>query len=373
MRAHTITTKSPFILILAVVITAVWAAPASATFPGEDGRISFQSQGSRPEEIFTAQPDGSDVRRLTSTPGHSFSGWADWSPDGERIAFQSGRVDVDGQKGVEQTYVMNADGSNVTQLTRWGRLQLTPSWSPNGDSLAMTGEWGHYPALSGVWIIPASDPDGVTRNEARRVTTFPGARAGREIDSFELEPQFSPDGRSIVFTRYKAPRFSAIYRGRTASAIYRVGIDGPGLERLTPWRLDASDPDWSPDGQRIAFDSGFGYNDNVGRWPSAPAARSTSGKGNIHVMRADGSERTRLTDRAPVQPGRADPDDVGGLKGANNPVWSPSGTQIIYTCFFPEKTELVAMNPDGSGKHVVIGGRFGKRHFPNKVDWGTHP
>jgi hypothetical protein len=31
------------------------------------------------------------------------------------------------------------------------------------------------------------------------------------------------------------------------------------------------------------------------------------------------------------------------------------------------------MKPNGSGKHVVVGGRFGKRHFPNKVDWGTHP
>ena len=270
---------------------------------------------------------------------------------------------------------MNADGSGETQVTRWGGFQLTPSWSPDGDSLVIAGEWGHYPALSGVWIIPASDPDGVTRNEARRVTTFPGAGAGGEIDSFELEPQFSPDGRSIAFTRRKAPRFSAFYRGRTASAIYRVGIDGSGLERLTPWHLDASEPDWSPDGQRIAFDSGFGYGDSVGHWPSAPAARSTSGKGNIHVMRADGSERTRLTDRAPVQRGRADASGLGRLKGANNPVWSPSGTQIMYTRFFPKnkKRELVAMNPDGSGKHVVVGGRFGKRILPNLADWGTHP
>jgi TolB protein len=371
MWAPTIITKVTFILVLAVAIIAVWAVPAPATFPGEDGRISFQSEG-KTGEVFTAKPDGSDIRRLTSS-GSSWSGLPDWSPDGERIAFLSDRVDIDGRKDVEQTYVMNADGSGVTQVTRGGRFQLTPSWSPDGGSLAITGEWGHYPALSGVWIIPASDPDGVTRNEAQRVTTFPGPGAGREIDSFELEPQFSPDGRSIAFTRYKAPRFRAIYAGRTASAIYRVGIDGSGLERLTPWRLDASDPDWSPDGQRIAFDSGFGYNDNVGRWPSAPAARSTSGKGNIHVMRADGSGRTRLTDRAPVQKGFADFDDVGGLKGTNNPVWSPSGTQIMYTRFFPERTELVAMNPDGSGKHVVVGGRFGKRHPPNMVDWGTHP
>jgi Tol biopolymer transport system component len=373
MRAHTTTTKSAFILVLAVAIIAVWAAPAWATFPGEDGRIAFQGQGSTHEhEIFSARPDGTDIRRLTSTES-SWSSLPDWSPDGERIAFDSGRAATPDHPVKELTYVMNADGSSVTQVAKGGRFQLTPSWSPDGDSVAITAEWGNYPALAGIWIIPVSDPDGVAREKARRVTTFPGAGAGREIDRFDYEPQFSPDGSSIVFTRYKAPRLSAIYRGRTASAIYRVGIDGGGLERLTPWRLDASKPDWSPDGQRIAFDSGFGYWDVVGRWPSAPAARSTSGKGNIHVMRADGSERTRLTDREPVGRGRAGFYGLRRLRGASNPVWSPSGTQIMYTRFFPEKRELVAMNPDGSGKHVVVGGRFGKRFLPNRVDWGTHP
>ena len=39
----------------------------------------------------------------------------------------------------------------------------------------------------------------------------------------------------------------------------------------------------------------------------------------------------------------------------------------------PPRNALIAMKPNGSGKHVVVGGRFGKRHFPNKVGWGTHP
>jgi Tol biopolymer transport system component len=147
-----------------------------------------------------------------------------------------------------------------------------------------------------------------------------------------------------VFTRFKSER---------KSAIHRVGIDGTGLERLTPWRLNASDPDWSPNGQKIAFDSG----DAGGR---------TGGGGNIYVMRADGSGRTKLTDHPQLRGG--EPFDL-----ANNPVWSPSGRRIMFTHFLPKGNKLVAMKPNGSGKHVVIGGRFGKRHFPNKVDWGTHP
>ncbi len=325
-------------VVIAVAIIIVGAAPASATFPGTDGQIAFDGVvGPCCSEIFTAKPDGSDARRLTSTPDPSDSELSDWSPDGERIAFDT-RTEFD----AAQIYVMNADGSGLTQLTMGPGVQRAAGWSPDADSLAIAADWGGGEALQGIWIIPASDPDGVTQEEARRLTTLP---AGFDSDS---EPQFSPEGSSIVFTRFKS---------FTASAIHRVGIDGSGLERLTPWRLNASDPDWSPDGQRISFDSG-----DSGR----PGT-----KGNIYVMRADGSGRTRLTDRAPVRKGK-------GIKGVNNPVWSPSGTQIMYTRFLRhippnQGNALVAMNPDGSEKHVVVGGRFGKRHFPNKVDWGTHP
>ena len=107
-----------------------------------------------------------------------------------------------------------------------------------------------------------------------------------------------------MFTRFKS---------FTASAIHRVGIDGTGLERLTRWRLNASDPDWSPDGQRITFDSGDS---------GLPGS-----KGNIYIMRADGSGRTRLTDRKPVKTVEG---GGGNIKGTANPVWAPSGTQIMY-------------------------------------------
>jgi Tol biopolymer transport system component len=324
------------LLILTVAITAVGAAPASATLPGPDGRIAFQAFVKSTESfgIFTAKPDGSDVRMLTSSPD-TFSGFPDWSPDGERIAFHTERFDVH----ESAIHAMNADGTDVTQLTSGPGFKGFPSWSPDADSLAFQTDWDDPPALSGIWIIPAFDPDGATQEEARRVTTLP---AGFGVD---FAPQFSPDGSSIAFARFK--------RSERKSAIHRVGIDGTGLERLTPWRLNASHPDWSPDGQRIAFHSG----DFEGR---------TDGGGNIHVMRADGSGRIKLTNHPRVRKGEPS-------KFANNPVWSPTGTQIMYTRFLPKKCELVAMNPDGSGKHVVIGGQFGKRRCPNSVDWGPHP
>jgi Tol biopolymer transport system component len=93
-------------------------------------------------------------------------------------------------------------------------------------------------------------------------------------------------------------------------------------------------------------------------------------KGDIYVMAADGSARTRLTDNPRLREGKP-------LKLDQNPVWSPSGTMIMYVRFHarrfdpesgPPGGKLMVMNPDGSGKHVVVDGKL-----QNRADWGTHP
>ena len=65
------------------------------------------------------------------------------------------------------------------------------------------------------------------------------------------------------------------------------------------------------------------------------------------------------------------------MKLDQNPVWSPSGTMIMYVRFHarrfdpefgPPGGKVMVINADGSGKHVVVSGRL-----QNRVDWGTHP
>jgi hypothetical protein len=142
-------------LVLAAVTIAVAAAPSSATFPGKRGRIAFNGvvPGTCCSEIFTANSDGSDLQRLTNTAGQSDSELPDWSPDGQKIAFDSSRTDADGQNDVVQIYLMNADGSGLTQLTRGPGEQANPGWSPDTTSLAIRADWGKR-ALAGIWIIP---------------------------------------------------------------------------------------------------------------------------------------------------------------------------------------------------------------------------
>lgn len=317
---------------IGVVAIAVAAGPSTATFSGKNGRISFARDAGKHVEVFSANPDGSHIRQLTvSKPRGAVSFESDWSPDGRLIAFDSDRKDVDGRKAV-QIYVMTADGGDVTQLTRGGGFHGTPGWSPSGTSMAIESDWGKR-SLRGIWIIPASDPDGVTVDDAQRVTDPPDGV------NFDSEAQFSPDGTTIVFSRFKSA---------TRSAIYRVNVDGSGLERLTTYRLNASHPDVSPDGRWITFDSG-----DSGR----PGA-----KGNVFVKPLDGGRKRALTNNARLR-------EDGPFELAQNPGFSPNGRRILYTQFHTNGTDLVVMKVNGSQKHTILGGR----RFPNKADWGTHP
>ena len=340
------------------------APPAGATFAGPNGRITFarflpdkDGPGLGGLEIFSARPDGTDEHRLTFSGGGRTSFFSDWSPDGSQIAFDSDRIDQDGRDDVVQIYVMpwNGETFGLQQLTVGPGFHGDPGYSPDGQRIAIEADWGDYPASEGIWTIPASDPDGVTQAEAQRVTAIP---TGAAADS---EAQYSPDGQWIVFTRFEHCQFQP--HGRLAfnpsgctQAIFKVHPDGTGLTRLTPWGRQNSAPDWSPDGTEITFDSGD--------------SGKLGAKGDVYVMNADGSGKQRLTDNPPVS-------NVGQdfanfrFDLANNPVWSPDGTKILYVQWtdggFP--IQLVAINADGSGPTVVVDGDF----YQNKPDWGTHP
>jgi len=319
--------------VLAVFLVALATTPSTATFAGANGRISFAKFSGGTAQIFSANPDGSDAERLTDFARKFAAVISEWSPDGELIAYDTNE-DIDGRKHTEQVWVMNADGSGATQLTRGPGFHGFPGWSPNGASMAIDADWGDRD-LEGIWVIPSSDADGVTIDEATQIVDTP---RGADFDS---EPQYTPGGESIIFTRFKSPE---------KTAIWRVGVDGTGLDRLTKYKRNASDPDVSPDGTKIVFDSGD--------------AGQPGSKGDIWVMRADGSHEHALTNTPPVG------DDIETeFTLAQNPVWSPNGRRIMFTQFLPRRNEITVIKADGSHRKVVIS----TRKFINKVDWGIHP
>jgi eukaryotic-like serine/threonine-protein kinase len=124
-----------------------------------------------------------------------------FSPDGQRIAFESDR------SGEGEIWLAEADGSNPVQLTHGpGQMQGTPRWSPDGQRIAFDSQ-----GPDGHWDIWTIDADGLT---PRRLTHDPGD---------ENAPSWSRDGRFVYF-------FAA---GNDGPDVWRVPAAGGPGERLT--------------------------------------------------------------------------------------------------------------------------------------------
>ena len=111
--------------------------PGSTVSPTPDptqggGKIAFDSNRDGNDEIYVMNSDGTNLTNLTNNPADDE--FPSWSPDGTKIAFESG-YDI---------YVMNADGSDWTRLTNWSpdnpAWGQDPSWSPDGTKIVFTSQ-----------------------------------------------------------------------------------------------------------------------------------------------------------------------------------------------------------------------------------------
>jgi Tol biopolymer transport system component len=127
---------------------------------------------------------------------------------------------------------------------------------------------------------------------------------------FQVEPDWSPDGKSIAFASQRSGSFD----------LYVMAADGTGTQRLTPTKDDdESSPSWSPEGDRIAF------------------AR----EGDIYVMNANGSGGARRISDVTAE--------------ETEPAWSPDGRSIAYVRREPgtPAREIWIMRPDGTGRRQL--------------------
>jgi Tol biopolymer transport system component len=340
-------TRIAFATAVAALSLAVTVAPALATFPGTNGKISFNRFLETEDEqavsdLFSVNPDGSDLLQLTNFGFETFSELSDHSPDGRTLAFQ--RFDFTGDDSAPtQVWLTDADGTNARQLTDFADTDayegaFDPAFSPDGRTLAIDAVADGVP---GIFLIPARAAKGklLTEADAVRVTSAPDDTA------FDSEPQFSPDGRWIVFTRFSIE--CAEGPDGCQTRIYKVRTNGKDLRLLVGPELNGSAPDWHPTGLAIAFD----VHDNT----FAPNV------GHIMVMLADGSFKHVIV--------RGDADSHYG-----NPTFSPNGTRIAYTRFL--------LGPDGNPVEPFesniwtawVTGRHPKQITSgaedNKADWG---
>jgi len=146
--------------------------------PPSQGRIAFVSNRDGNAEIYVMAVDGSQVTRLTDSPGEDTA--PAWSPDGKRIAFISSRSDC------LEIHLMNTDGSEVTQLTTGCLVSAGPiAWAPGGQRLAFTSN-GDGNAEVYIISVDGSGLTNLTNNPAQDLWPAWGAggQAGQERISF---------------------------------------------------------------------------------------------------------------------------------------------------------------------------------------------
>ena len=144
-------------LIAAAVVALglLHGAGADAAFPGRDGLVVFTRGG----DLWVAEPDGSGLRALTSTPAIE-EAQAAWSPDGSRIAFRVGTPDT---SQVLQIATMNADGSGRATVTSATATAPQPGWSPDGTQIIFRRSTPGDASSGDVWVMGA---DGTSRAAA---------------------------------------------------------------------------------------------------------------------------------------------------------------------------------------------------------------
>jgi len=345
-----------------VAVTVVNPAPGGgasspATFTVAPATVTFQSSraldGSDAANtnsvanVWVVNPDGTGaaaLTKLTSMFASSFN--PVWSADGSKIASASGRAldgtDADNTNGTRNVWVVNSDGTGATHLTGLtasGTSTDFPLWSPDGSKIIFQSARNLDGSdslsanfITNIWVV---NSDGSGSATALTKTTVKGTSNESEA--------WSPDGSKIAFSSARALDGSDAVNTNGTKNIWLMKADGSGitpLTKLTAVGADSDVPSWTPDGSKVVFQSG--------RALDGTDAVNTFGTANAWLINADGSGATAVTKLS-----------GSASEGVGTPKSSPDGSKIVFVSaraldgsdtLNTNKTQNIwVVNADGSG------------------------
>jgi Tol biopolymer transport system component len=179
--------------------------------------------------------------------------------------------------GIPQIWIMSPDGGAPEQITKLPDGACQPDWSPDGKQIVFTS-----PCRGRADAYPGSSLYTIYLN-GTGLSPLPSLPGG------DFDPAWSPDGTSIAFTSLRG--------GKPNIFLYDIA-SGKTKRLSNPVNYDQK-PAWSPDGQWIAYET------------------TATGQSQIWVMNAEGKNKSEFSPAA------------AGV--SHNPAWSPDGSYILYT------------------------------------------
>lgn len=297
-------------------------------------KIAFSQDVANNEQndIYTINPDGTELTQLTFASSTSSNSDPIWSPDGNYIYYK------DFMDEANEIIRMNSDGTHKVNLTQYPGLDRLCDISPDGLKMAFISN-----REASTYNIFVMDLDSLTMINITEGVAF----EGRQV-------KFTPDGQQIIYSTLGAGysdlclegidgtgrtllsnhtyndmygvvspngskiAYLSIPEGEDIGEIWVCSIDGTNRTKISSSTQGNQDPSWSPNSEKVAY---------------TEVVNSTTA--NIVVINADGSAPVCLTDSTALY---------------FNPKWSPDGAKIAYISWTSSSAELYIMNSDGSGK-----------------------
>ena len=171
---------------------------AEGTVSPKGDKIVFTSMRNGDIDIYTMNIDGTNVKQITNTTG--YDGGACFSPDGKKIVWRASRPQTDEEvkeykellaQGLVmptkmEVFVANADGSDAHQVTKLGKANWAPSFTPDGKHIIFASDYEYERGFPFNLYIIGIDGTGLERIS--------------HDNSFDAFPMFSPDGKKLIFS-----------------------------------------------------------------------------------------------------------------------------------------------------------------------------
>lgn len=284
------------VAIIAATVGVIAVVGSASAGPTPGGMIAYTSMFDGQADIYSMEANGSGQFNIThdKTINTKIDVEPSWSPDGNLVAFERQHVsrNSDAVTGSD-IFLVKSDGTKLGNLTASVRPNVRnshPSWSPDGMIVFTSNRDGNFD----LYTMKANGM-GLSRLTKTKAPVQ------------NLEPQWSMDGNTVVFTR------TTVSPTLSESGIYLVKVATGTVGRLTSSRAESTDhsPVFSPDGTRIAF------------------ASDRAGSNDIYVISSNGRGLVQMTQK---------------LSDDDSPTWSPTGTKIAFLSDRTGASEIFALN-----------------------------